>query len=411
MKNLILKHCNIVDATQAEPRMNQQVLIEDGKIAKISSAPIKGQDCESIDLDGRYLMPGLIDAHVHVTAAQFDLHNDMLPESQISVQAARFMENMLLRGFTSIRDVGGADFGLARAVDSGLVAGPRLFYGGKSLSQTGGHGDFRPVNAHAEGWSVCLCSGSSISRIVDGVSEVRKAVRDEVRKGAYHIKVMAAGGVASPTDRIDNLQFSEEEIQAIVEEARNAGIYVAAHVYTPRGIERCVKLGVRTIEHANLLDEASARAMAEHGAFMVPTLIIYDSLAKDGKAYGIPDASLAKIEQVRSRALESIQLARAHQVRIGFGTDLLGEVGQAAESQEFRLRARVETPLQVLDAATLTNAEIVCRKGLLGVVAEGAYADLLALDVNPLDDITVLSQPEQTLQLIMKGGKIYKDCL
>lgn len=399
-----------MDATNPTPRSNMNVLINHGIIETISSGAIAADDAQIINTHGQTLIPGLIDAHVHVTAAQFDLANDAIPTSEVSIQAAKFLENMLQRGFTSVRDAGGADLGLANAINNGLVAGPRLFYCGHALSQTGGHGDFRKANIGGNLCS-CACAGSNISRIADGVSEVRKASRDEIRKGASQLKIMSSGGVASPTDRISNLQYSCEEIAAIVEEANNAGIYVMAHAYTPQAISRCVELGVRTIEHGNLLDEKSAQKMAQHNAYLVPTLVIYDALFNLGKSSGISEESMAKVNTVRSQGLNAIKIARANQVKVGFGTDLLGTNGHQLESQEFVIRSAIETPLEILESATLINAEIVNHSGKLGIIREGAYADLLLVNGNPLADITILANPEQNLTLIMKDGIIYKNIL
>ncbi len=410
MTKILLTGCTIVDATNPTPRSNMNVLINHGIIETISPHEIAASDAQIINTHGQTLIPGLIDAHVHVTAAQFDLANDAIPTSEVSIQAAKFLEHMLQRGFTSVRDAGGADLGLANAINNGLVAGPRLFYCGHALSQTGGHGDFRKANIGGDLCS-CACAGSNISRIADGVPEVRKAARDEIRKGASQIKIMSSGGVASPTDRISNLQYSCEEIAAIVEEANNAGIYVMAHAYTPQAISRCVELGVRTIEHGNLLDEKSAQKMAQHNAYLVPTLVIYDALFNLGKSSGISEESMAKVNTVRSQGLNAIKIARANHVKVGFGTDLLGANGHQLESQEFVIRSAIETPLETLESVTLINAEIVNQPGKLGVIREGAYADLLLVKVNPLNDISVLANPEQNLTLIMKNGIIYKNIL
>lgn len=410
MNKFLFTNCTIIDATDHNPRINMNVLINHGIIEEISNSPIVAPEAKVINLINKILMPGLIDAHVHVTAATFDLANEAIPTSEASIQAAKFLENMLQRGFTSVRDAGGADMGLANAVNNGLVAGPRLFYCGKALSQTGGHGDFRKANIGGDLCS-CACSSSNISRVADGITEVRKAARDEIRKGATHIKIMSSGGVASPTDRITNLQYSSEEISAIVEEAANVGIYVMAHAYSPQAISRCVELGVRTIEHGNLLDDESAKKMALHGAYLVPTLVIYDALYNLGKQNGISADSMAKVDIVRSKGLEAIKIARANGVRVGFGTDLLGTTGHLLESQEFKIRSQIETPLQILESATLINAEILNQTGKLGIVAEGAFADLLVVNGNPLNDITLLSNPEQNIDMIMKNGIIYKNNL
>jgi imidazolonepropionase-like amidohydrolase len=339
-----------------------------------------------------------------------DLANDWIPNSEISIQAARFMEDMLMRGFTSIRDAGGADMGLANAVNKGLIKGPRLFYSGKALSQTGGHGDFRKANIGGDLCS-CACSGSSISLVADGIDEVRKAARNEIRKGASQIKIMSSGGVASPTDRVSNLQYSIEEMRAIVEEAHNAGIYVMAHAYTPEAISRCVEAGVRSIEHGNLLNESTAELMAKKGAYLVPTLVVYESLADLGPKLHYPPESLAKVKDVKEAGLEAIKIARSKGVKIGFGTDLLGTEGQTWQAKEFLIRSAVESPYDIIHSATLVNAEILNQVAKLGVIAPGAFADLLVVNGDPLKDIGLLAAQGEALDLIMKEGVIYKNRL
>ncbi|MGH7112241.1 MAG: amidohydrolase family protein, partial [Stellaceae bacterium] len=229
----ILANCAVLDGTSRERREDRHVLVEDGRIREVADRPITSAAAETVDLHGRTLMPGLIDAHVHVVAVDSALAR--LPERPVTLltlQSARVLEGMLRRGFTTVRDAGGADGGLAEAIEEGLVAGPRLFPSGRALSQTGGHGDLRP---RTQSVIACACceGGAGLARIADGVAECRRAARDELRKGATQVKIMASGGVASPYDPIANLQYSEEEVRAIVEEARAWHTYVMAHAYTP----------------------------------------------------------------------------------------------------------------------------------------------------------------------------------
>ncbi len=404
----------LLDIPGRSLRKGYHILIQNGLIQEVSSSPFSLKDLSKIDGKGLTLMPGLIDAHVHVTAPKLDLHNDDIPESEIAIQAGIFLEQMLQRGFTSVRDAGGADFGLAHAVETGLIKGPRLFYSGKALSQTGGHGDFRKPNHGGGCCSVpcgCVLSGSSISRIADGVTEVRKAARDELRKGATQLKIMASGGVASPTDRISNLQYSEEEIKAIVEEASNFSTYVLAHAYTPAAISRCVKLGVRCIEHGNLLDEETAALMVRHGTFLVPTLVIYECLYELGPELGLPIESLQKLDTVRKQGLQAIKIARSQGVKIGFGTDLLGAEGNLWQMREFSLRSQVETPFEILESATMVNGELVMGKNKLGIIAPNAIADLLLIQGNPGEDISLLVNQPDRVKLIMKGGQVMKNTI
>ena len=409
MDRILFKNCTLINFKTRSLQSGYSILIKNNLIETVNAKVISAEDAHIIDLQGKIVLPGFIDSHVHVTASELDLANEHIPTSEVSLQAARFMEDMLMRGFTSIRDAGGADMGLANALKKGIIKGPRLFYCGKAISQTGGHGDFRKPNMG----DLCSCSSSAsnISVVVDGISEVRKAVRNELRKGATHVKIMASGGVASPTDRVTNKQFSVEEIKAIVEEATNAGVYVMANAYTHETIMRCVENGVRTIEHGNRLNEQTAEAMAKHGVYLVPTLVIYEALADIGPKNNYPPESIAKIEQVRSAGLEAIKIARCKGVKIGFGTDLLGVEGQRWQAKEFVIRAAAEESFDTIYSATVINAEILNQAGKLGVIAPGAYADLVVVDGDPLQDISILSGQGESLDLIMKDGVIYKNRL
>jgi imidazolonepropionase-like amidohydrolase len=248
----------------------------------------------------------------------------------------------------------------------------------------------------------------AIARVVDGVDALRLAVREELQKGATQIKIMASGGVASPTDPIHALGYSEAEIRAAVEEASNAGTYVLAHAYTPRAISRAVQCGVRTIEHGNLVDAEAARVMADLGAIAVPTLVTYEALASEGAALGLPAESVAKIETVRTAGLRSLETYAAAGVRMALGTDLLG-ASHRFQSDEFRLRAGVLGNAEALRAATVHAAHVLQQDGLLGVIAPGATADLLLVEGNPLQDISVLLGQGERLHLIVQDGKVVKD--
>lgn len=408
MTTILFKNCTIFDATQAEPRPGGAVLVEDGLIREVADRAITKSADVVLDVGGRTLMPGLIDAHVHSVAFMADL--GALPEVPMTIlalEARDLLEAMLRRGFTTVRDAGGADFGLAEACERGLIAGPRLFIAGRALSQTGGHGDLR---ARSAGIDSCACCqiGASLGRVADGVSEVRRAARDELRRGANHIKIMASGGVASPTDPIWNLQYSEEEIRAIVEEARAWRTYVMAHAYTPESIRRSITFGVRSIEHGNLIDVETARHVAAHNAFVVPTLVTYDALEKEGRSLGLPEVSIAKLQDVRKAGLGSLEHIRSGGAKMGFGTDLLGPM-QVHQSREFSIRTQVLSPFEVIRSATLTNAELLQMEGKLGVVAPDAYADLLVVDGDPLKDITLLEGQGAHLNVIMKCGKFFKN--
>ncbi len=368
-----------------------------------------GDDCVIIDAQGACILPGLIDAHVHVTSATVDLATPQLPITYATCCAARHLKEALHRGFTTLRDAGGADFGLAMAVDEDVVEGSRLFYCGRALSQTGGHGDFRAMTYDGEYGAPMQSAASTLGQVVDGVTEVRRACRAELRKGASFIKIMASGGVASLGDKITDTQFSHEELAAIVEEARSRSVYAAAHAYSPKAIQICLQHGVTSVEHGNLLDDETAIMMHEKGAFLIPTVITYDALSRRGAAFGFPAESIAKLAFVREQALDAIVTARKHQVRVGFGTDLLGTLWEE-QSGEFLIRSSIERPIDTIRSATLINAELINAKGRLGELSPHAWADLLIVAGNPVDDIALLVDPNN-IKLIMKAGKVYKNTL
>ncbi len=408
MAQILFQNCSVLDATKPDLLEGYHVLVENERIVEVSDKLIKSDTARTINLGGRTLMPGLTDAHVHVNAVSADLVALAdLPPTLLTAKAKPLMESMLMRGFTTVRDAGGADWGIAEAVRLGLFKGPRLLFAGHALSQTGGHGDGRSKNNNNE---PCACTyySSSLSRIADGVDEVRKAVRDELRKGANQIKIMASGGVASPTDHIANTQYSLEEIRAAVEEAEAARTYVMAHAYTARAIKRAIECGVRTIEHGNLIDQEAAETVAAHGAFVVPTTVTYEMLAKMAAQLGMAPVSVAKIEDVREAAITALDICKKAGVKMGHGSDLLGEM-QEFQSLEFSLKAQVLTHQEVITCATLTNAEIFNMQGKIGVIAPGAYADILVIDGNPLKDLNLLQEQGRYMQIIMKGGEFYKN--
>lgn len=408
---ILFQNCRLFDGLGDSLREDCHVLVEGTRIKEVADRPLKSNDAEVIDLKGRTLMPGLIDAHFHALAADPDFSRlESMPRSLLHQHARVLLEATLQRGFTTVRDAGGADYGLALAIKAGLIEGPRLFFAGKALTQTGGHADFRsPEAGHA---GVCLCGqGSNVfGTIADGVPEVRRAAREELRKGATQIKIMASGGVSSPSDPIWNLQYSEEEIRAIVWEATSWRSYVMAHAYTAEAIQRCVAYGVRSIEHANLIDASAARACADAGAYVVPTLVTYDALERFGPDLGLPPVSLEKLKVVRAAGVQSLEILKQASVKVGFGTDLLGAM-QQHQSREFAIRAEVLSPAEILRSATSVNAALLNAEGELGVVAPGASADLLVVDGDPLADLGLLEHQGAHLPVIMKDGRLVKRAL
>lgn len=413
MASVLFKNANLLDPLQADLLEGHHVLVEDGVIKEVSDKPLSSASAQVIDAAGRTLMPGLIDLHVHVLATQLNLSTQgVLPDALVMMRAVPIMAAMLRRGFTTVRDAGGAGWGLKCAVNEGTVKGPRLFISGRAISQTGGHGDPRPRSDHLRPMSFCGCCfrAGDIGRVADGIDDVRRAVRQELQMGADQIKMMASGGVASPTDPIASFGYSEEEIRVIVDEAASRQTYVMAHSYTADAIERAIRNGVRTIEHGNLVDERVARFMAEKGAFVVPTLVTYEALANEGADYGLPPDSVAKIATVRTAGLHSLEIYKKAGVKIGYGSDLLGP-SQRLQSEEFRIRNEVLSAQEVIQCATTTAAEVLNQVGQLGRIQPGALADVLLVDGNPYRDLSCLLGQGEHLALIMKGGVIEHNAL
>jgi imidazolonepropionase-like amidohydrolase len=395
---LHLKNARIWDGAADDYVAEGDVLCADGRIVEVGKVTA-GAD-QTIDLGGRSLLPGFIDCHFHAYASSADLtYVDSLPMSYLAHHASKLMGGALDRGFTTVRDAGGADWGLWRAIEDGVMRGPNLFYSGKALSQTGGHGDGRAQHVEP-----CSCRHiGGLSQVVDGVDAVRQATRENLRKGAHQIKIFTSGGVSSPTDPIWMRQYSSEEIRAIVEEAATRRTYVLSHAYTPDGIQHAVVNGVRTIEHGNLLDEPTAKLMADKGVYLVPTLITYDVLGKEGPGLGMPQASVDKIADVASKGGEAVKIARKAGVKIGLGSDLLGAMHRW-QAHEFRMRSGCDKTIDILRSATSVNAEIVQQAGELGCIKAGARADICVWDDDPLKDLSTIW--EKGPALVVKGGKV-----
>lgn len=399
----------VLDAEAGVLRDGLDVLVTDDTIAAVGTGLSVPPQTTEIALGGRTVMPGLIDCHVHVVAETLDLWSNMTaPASLSALRSARVMNEALLRGFTTLRDLGGADHGLVRAVTEGIISGPRLVICGKGLTTTGGHADLRNRSDDRPGlFSDRL---GSMGLIVDGVDNVRAACRTMIKEGAAFIKVMANGGVSSPNDPIHSIQYSRDEIAAMVEEADNAGLYVAAHVYTDKSIRRCVELGVHSLEHCNLIEPETARLAAQKGCIAVPTLVAYDALALEGEMLGLGAAEFAKIETVRSGGLRSLEIMRDAGLPMAFGSDLLGEL-RKYHCMEFEILAKVLTPAEIIRSATTIGAKLCRLEGQVGVIAQGAFADLLVLDGDPLSDISLLQGNGVHMPVIMNNGRFAKRTL
>lgn len=407
-KQIVFRSSRIFDGDSADLHSGMDVLVADGVIRQIAKSPLPvSEDTEVVDCAGRVLMPGLIDAHVHVYAYGLNVTRVVqAPPTYVAHFAAQFLRATIDRGFTTVRDVGGGDVGLATAIRDGLLSPtPRFIYGGRVISQTGGHGDFRPGD-HALPMECCGCHCDFFSVLADGADAVRHAVREELRRGASHIKVMASGGVASPTDPLERCQYSDDEIRAAVDEATRAGSYVAAHCHPAEAIRRSAMLGVRSIEHCTLVDDESAAVMAEKGAYAVPTMAVIFALLEEGERLGLPPVSVDKLRRVSDYAFSGLTILKRAGVKMGLGTDLLGPQ-HVRQSTEFTLRAQALTPIDILRSACSVNAEILNQTGRLGCVREGALADLLVVDGEPLSDVAVLANHEN-LRVIMKGGAFHK---
>lgn len=406
----VLTNALLVDGSGGEPQEGATVVVADGLIEEVhADGAIPSTAGTVIDCRGKTLIPGLIDAHVHIGAVEvyFEDQARKHPSSLMAFMMARRLKYLLDRGYTTVRDTGGADWGFKQAVDQGLIPGPRVIISNRMLSQTGGHGDMR---GRAETSDEPHDHGhfGMVFAIADGVSAVRRAVRTQVRLGADFIKVMASGGAASPTDRIDRPQYSEEELRIIVEEAESAGVYVAAHAIPSIAIRRAVAAGARTIEHGNFLDDEAAIGMADAGVFLVPTVATYVMASRHPERYDYTADITAKVNSAADGALKSLEVAVRNGVKIGSGSDLLGEE-LSWLNHELELKAEVLGAHQALRSATSVNAELLNRDDI-GLIEPGRRADLVVVDGNPLDDISVLGRLE-AIQLVMKDGQIHRSTL
>ncbi|BCW56136.1 MULTISPECIES: metal-dependent hydrolase family protein [unclassified Arthrobacter] len=399
---LVIRNASVLDVHGGTFSV-ADVVTAGGKIRSVEKGADAPEEAQIIDGTGKYVIPGLIDAHVHVVASSADFRSlTWTPPSYVYAQTARIMQGMLRRGFTTVRDLSGADFGLAKAQAEGLLEGPKLHFCGRALSQTGGHGDMRlPGEDHEPNRKGCC----GIGRVADGVDAVRAAARDELRKGAHHIKIMASGGVSSPTDRIDSTQYSRDEMRAAVEEAEAANRYVAAHAYTARAINRALEAGVRSIEHGNLLDDESLRLFLEKDAFLVPTLVTYWALKEEGRESGLTEEMWAKVDSVLNSGLEAIAQAHEAGVKLVYGSDLLGGMHRH-QNEQFRLLGKVQPAIDAIRAATTTAAELLGRPGEIGIIAPGADADMLVLTADPVQDIAVLADMADHLEFVIQDGAV-----
>lgn len=405
----LFENINVVDSRNGTILPHRNVYIALGKIVSISHQNAAPSFDEAIRIPsaGKFLSPGLIDAHVHLTSVpgEFSLAASMSVPATISLLRQPYQTRAMLveRGYTTVRDCGGATLALKEAIAEGAVVGPRLFIAGKGLSQTGGHGDRR--GAHDTSAPNC-CGGEGLSTVVDGVPDMLRASREQLRQGADFLKLMVGGGVASPTDKLTSIQFIPSEIRAATEVAQSSGTFATAHAYAPAAIRRAVENGVLGIEHGNFLDCDTAALMKERGVYLTPTLVTYHAMADPKYASFLPAENRAKNEAVLRAGLESIQIAHEAGVKMCLGSDLLSFLG-VEQLKEFGLRAQVLSAKEVLKHATVNPAEMLGLADQLGRVEEGLLADLLVLNENPLEDITVFERPAEHLLAVVKEGRVY----
>ncbi len=405
MSSILFEHAQVLDCTGRDPQPERAVLVENGRIAKIGAAgSLRRRADRVVDCAGRTLMPGLVDAHAHLALVDFEVSSAQRQAPAVyALRVTRNIEATLAAGFTSVRDAGGLDWGYKDAAARGLIRAPRLFICNSWISQTGGHGDFRRENDTREPPynPGVYCP----SLVVDGPERVRWAAREVLRRGADQVKVMANGGAVSPTDDMWSTQFTVEELGAAVAEAKATGKYVMAHTYTPQSMRNCVEAGVRTLEHGNFLDEATASLLQTSGTYLVPTLAVYELIAAEGREHGVPENSVRKIEEALTEAYTSLEIARDAGVAIGSGSDLLG-VHQPLKARELRFKARVLGAMGALVASTATNARIVGMGDALGTVEEGKLADLLVVDGDPVAEIGILEEAERIRMVLLSGEPV-----
>ena len=415
---VLLTNLRLFDGSGKSVRDGVQVLIEGKLIKALPAAAEKIEGAQIIDCQGNLVMPGLIDTHWHTMLAAIPQMTAMTADlGYLYLSAAQEAQRTLMRGFTSVRDAGGPAFALKRAIDEGMIAGPRIYRSGAMISQTSGHGDFRMRSdiPRAANEPLSLTEQTGVAMIADGEVEVLRRVREQLMLGASQIKMLAGGGVASLYDPLDSTQFSEKELRTGVEAAADWNTYVMAHVYTPKGIKRAIKAGVKSIEHGQLADEECVRMMRDEGVWWSLQPFLQD---EDSNVY--PDAarreSQTKVAQGTVRAYE---LAQKYGIKTGWGTDVLfNPKGPATQGRQLAKLTRFYDPLSLLRQATATNAELLALSGernpypkALGRIAPGAYADLLVADGDPSVNLDFLANPEQNLRLIMKDGKVHKNTL
>jgi len=410
MTSLAFTNARLIDCIGNEPQEGATLVTDGNRIVEIGAVRVPDSADRVIDCAGRTVLPGLIDAHVHIGAVDVDIleQHRNYTTSHAALKMGRILAETLLQGFTTVRDAGGCDAGFRRAIEDGTIPGPRLLVSNRPLSQTGGHADFRRTTETGDPLACCSQVGMR-SAVADGPDEVRRAARENLRTGANQIKIMASGGAMSPTDELDTTQYTVPELRAAVEEATAAGTYVLAHAYSGAAIRNCIEAGVRCIEHGNLIDEETAKLMAAAEMYLVPTLSTYELLYRKGAEYGIPRRNLDKIGLAQEAALQGLSVAHAAGVTIASGSDLLGPLA-THKHRELELKAEVLSPMEVLVSTTRTNAELMGLADKVGTLEVGKVADLLVVDGDPLTNMSVFGRPDG-IPVVVQGGQVVKNVI
>jgi imidazolonepropionase-like amidohydrolase len=410
MQSFIFENARILDGSVAEGEHDRFVRVVGNVIDEVSDRPIKDTNARSIDLRGKTLMPGLIDCHVHINTPLAEPNESAaMPNELVAYHSVKIMKGMLNRGFTTVRDVGGATVAQVHAIEQGLVEGPRLVICGKAFVQNGGHSDYRSRYDMGDG-AHQLGQLGSVARVVDGVDDCRRAARDEIRKGARFIKVMAGGGAASLHFPRPYLAYSMDELRAIQEEASNAKMYVCVHTHSDEAVRRAVDCGIRSIEHGTEITAETAALVRKNGSIVTPTIVAYDAQIREADNLKLDPGFVERLKEVRAKGLVSLGVMKAAGVKVAYGSDVLGSM-HSYQSDEFLVRAEVLPAIDVIRMATLNAAELLRMEGKIGTIAPGAFADLIVLEQDPLKDISALAGQGRYMSAIMKNGTFIKNTL
>lgn len=404
MSRTVIANGTVLDTQTMSFVGERAVVIDDGIIVEVADR-YDGPADQTVDASGQFVVPGLIDGHVHFRLATMDFRAlSVMSEVEFGILMASLAADTVKRGFTTVRDLGGEVRGLTRAIAKGRCLGPRIVKAGRMLSQTGGHGDTEGGHRDVPSCA-CAMRNTTFGIVADGPDAVRKAARHNLRDGSDFLKMHVSGGVATPSDPLDSVQYTHEEIRVAVVEAEHRHTYVAAHAYSPESIQLAVGAGVHSIEHGNLLDDAAAQAMAAAGSVLVPTLVTYEAMDELGEKLGLPRNNIEKNVKVLAAGLESLEIARRNGVTMGFGTDLLGE-SQVRQNRELVIRAEVEPAADILRSMWVTNAALCHLEGRIGTITPDAIGDVVVSRVNPLDDLASFANPETAFSHVIQAGTV-----